>query len=60
MPTIPEQAWGVCYGDPDDLIENIEIVSVHATEDQAQEEAFNWSMSNEGDPNYFIMPVYKK
>lgn len=60
MSTIPEKAWGVCYGDANDLIENIEIISVHGTEGQAQEEVFNWSMSNEADPNYFVMPVYKK
>jgi len=60
MPQTPETAWGVCYGDPDGPPQDIEIVSVHETEGQAKEEVFNWSMNNEGDPNYFVMPVHKK
>lgn len=60
MPESSEFAWGVCYGDPDGPEENIEIISVHSTEGRATEEAFNWSMNNEGDPNYFVSPVHRK
>lgn len=60
MSEIPETAWGVCYGDADGPPENIKIISVHGTEDRATEEAFNWSMNNEADPHYFVMPVHKK
>lgn len=59
MSEVPETAWGVCYGDPDGKPEDIEIISVHEKEGRAQEEAFNWSMNNEADPNYFVMQVHK-
>lgn len=53
-------AWGVCYGNRNGTADEMEIVAAYATEEAAEREALNWSFNNEGDPNYFVMPLYRK
>lgn len=55
-----QQAWGVVYGDPSGEPKDLEIIQVFAREERARQEALNWSFHNDGDPFYFVMPVYRK
>lgn len=54
-------AWGVCYGDPNAKTEE-ELVLIEAwkTYEGAYSSALNWQHHNEGDPNYIVMPLYRK
>ncbi|WP_029333010.1 hypothetical protein [Exiguobacterium oxidotolerans] len=54
-------AWGVCYGDPNaETEEELELIEAWKTYDGAYSSALNWSHNNEGDPNYIVMPLYRK
>lgn len=55
-----QDAWGVVYGDPSGEPKDLEIIQVFATEERARQEALNLSFHNDGDPFYFVMPVYRK
>lgn len=53
-------AWGVVYGNRNGTADEMTIVAAYATEEVAESEALNWSFNNDGDPNYFVMPLYRK
>lgn len=55
------EAWGVCYGDPNAKSEDeLELMEAWKTYDGAYSSALNWRHYNEGDPNYIVMPLYRK
>lgn len=54
-------AWGVCYGDPNAKTESeLELIEAWETQEGAYSSALEWSHNNDGDPNYIVMPLYRK
>lgn len=55
------EAWGVCYGDANAKTEEeLELMEAWTTQDAAYSSALEWSHNNDGDPNYIVMPLYRK